>query len=189
MVRLVLVMVTMAVTLSGAVALADEKKIAAQKVAAAPKLREILEAAAEEALRTALMRLELGEILKLVNAEREKAKLSKLTLDPTLCKVAQDYAELMAQKGKMEHNLDGLKVGARIEAAGYDYRTAAENLGSAVGEKDQPAPKPGELVESWMASKGHKVNIMNEKHAQTGLGVARSKNGDYYYTQIFASKR
>jgi uncharacterized protein YkwD len=130
---------------------------------------------------------DLEEILKLVNKERAKVKAPALTLDPTLCKVAKDYSALMARKAKVEHQLDGQKAGKRIEAAGYDYLTVAENLAGAIGKKDQPAPKPDDVVKGWMDSKGHRVNLLNPKHVHTGLGVARSENGDYYFTQLFAS--
>src|SRR5262249_36248792 len=129
----------------------------------------------------------LEKILELVNKERAKAKAPALTLDPTLCKVAKDYSKLMASKGKMEHRLDGQKAGARVEAAGYDWKTVAESLAGALGKKDRPAPKPADVVKGWMESAGHRKNLMNPEHVHTGLGVARSQTGDYYFTQVFAS--
>ena len=38
-----------------------------------------------------------------------------------------------------------------------------------------------------MESPAHRENLLNGKHVHTGLGVARSKDGNYYYTQLFAS--
>jgi len=169
MVRLVLLVV---VSLVGAVALAGDVRKDAKKDDKAGKVK---------------LPADLEEILNLVNKERAKAKAPPLTLDPTLCKVAKSYSDLMASKGKMEHKLDGQKAGKRIEEAGYDWVTVAENLASAVGKKDQPAPKPADVVKGWLESKGHRANLLNPKHVHTGLGVAQSKNGDYYFTQLFAS--
>src|SRR5439155_7834154 len=95
--------------------------------------------------------------------------------------------ELMASKGEVKHQLDGQKAGKRILTAGYDYLTVAENLAGALGKKDQPAAKPAEIVKGWMESKGHRENLLNPKHVHTGLGMAQSKGGDYYFTQLFAS--
>jgi uncharacterized protein YkwD len=164
MVRLVLVVVA----LGGAVALADEKKKDEKK--------DKVELSAE-----------FKEILELVNRERAKQKLPALTIDPTLTKVAKGYSELMAKREKAAHGLDGKRVGERIFDAGYDYTAAGENLASAVGKKDQPAPKPAELVKGWMDSPSHRKVILTGKYTQTGLGVARDKKGDYYYTQVFAA--
>src|SRR5206468_2453030 len=114
-------MVLVVVAFGGAVALADqtkdEKKDAPKKAPAQVKLAP-----------------DLAEILKLTNAERARKKLPALTADPILCKVAEKYSALMATKGKMEHQLDGQKAGPRIEAAGYQWKTVAENLASAIGK-------------------------------------------------------
>src|SRR3954464_332076 len=104
MVRLVLIVVA----LGGGVALADDRKVEKDNQAARNG----------KAVKVKLPD-ELTEILVLINKERAKKKLPELTLDPTLCKVAEDYSKLMAKKGKMAHELDGQKSGPRILAAGY----------------------------------------------------------------------
>jgi uncharacterized protein YkwD len=167
MVRLMLVAAV--VVFGGAAAMADGKKVEKKDKDAKVQIPD-----------------ELREILTLVNKERAKKKLPALTLDPTLCKVAAEYSKLMAKKGKREHRLDGKTAGQRVEAAGYDWLSVAENLADAVG-KGKPAPKPADLVEGWMKSTEHRENILNGKHTQTGLGVALSQGGDFYYTQVFAS--
>jgi uncharacterized protein YkwD len=179
MFRLVLV----AVLLGGAVALADEKKTDEKKT------DEKKDKVNKGNKGNVALPADLKEILKLTNQARAKEKLPALTVDPILCKVAKEYSELMAKKGKMEHRLDGQGTGDRVEAAGYDYQFAAENLASATGKKDDPAPTPAELHKNWMDSPGHRKNLLSHKVTQIGLGKARDKKGDYYYTQVFAAPR
>jgi uncharacterized protein YkwD len=93
----------------------------------------------------------------------------------------------MARKEKVDHSLDGKRAGDRVEAAGYDWRVVAENLASAVGDEDAPAPTGAELHKGWMDSPSHRKNILNPKVTQIGLGKARNKKGNYYYTQVFAA--
>lgn len=40
------------------------------------------------------------------------------------------------------------------------------------------------LVDQWIKSPGHKRNIVGH-YNQTGIGIARDKNGKLYYTQMF----
>jgi uncharacterized protein YkwD len=160
--------VTAAVVLGGAVALADDKDKGGKPVKLSP---------------------DLAEILKLVNKERAKEKLPELTLDPKLCKAAQQYAEVMAKNDKLAARLDGKKASDRVEAAGYDWKTIGENLGIATGKKEAPAPNAAALLKHWMETPETRKAILNGKHLHTGLGMARGKGGDYYYSQVFASPR
>ena len=41
-------------------------------------------------------------------------------------------------------------------------------------------------MKSWMASKGHKANILGENFEQVGFGRAKDKDGSYYWVQLFA---
>jgi uncharacterized protein YkwD len=54
----------------------------------------------------------------------------------------------------------------------------AENV--ATGANDAAA-----ALDIWLHSEGHKRNIEGA-YVYTGLGIARTKEGQYYFTQIFA---
>ena len=41
-----------------------------------------------------------------------------------------------------------------------------------------------EVVRMWLKSPGHKKNIEG-KYNYTGIGIARGRNGQLYYTQLF----
>jgi uncharacterized protein YkwD len=123
-------------------------------------------------------------ILELTNAERKKKDLPPLQANALLCKVAQQHSENMAKQGKMEHNLDGKTPLKRLQAAGYKYYRAYENIGA--GDADVPLE---DLMKAWMDSKGHRENILNTVCVEIGLGIARDKDGEVYYTQLFGKQK
>jgi uncharacterized protein YkwD len=127
-------------------------------------------------------------LVDLLNKEREKEKLPRLTVNPLLTKAARAHCENMARQEKFGHELDGKTVADRVAEAGYDYRSVGENLARAPVESgdDPPAPPPADIHKNWMGSKGHKANILGEQFREVGVCVVKSKKGTYYYTLVFA---
>jgi uncharacterized protein YkwD len=125
----------------------------------------------------------------LTNKARAEAKLSQLTVNPLLCKVARQHSLNMARQEKMSHDLDGKKVKDRITDAGYDYRKVGENLAMSSGDAEAPASPPADIHKMWMESKGHRANILDPKYTEVGVSMALSKKGTYYYTMVFAVPR
>jgi uncharacterized protein YkwD len=124
-------------------------------------------------------------LMDLVNKERAKADLPALRPHPLLFKAARAHSENMAKQEKMEHILDGKKPSQRVEAAGYNWGKVRENLLTA----DMPHVPAEKIVKAWMDSKDHRVNILANDIAETGLGIARNAKGEAYYTQVFARQR
>jgi uncharacterized protein YkwD len=60
------------------------------------------------------------------------------------------------------------------------YRATAENVAANIGYKN-PAR---EAVEAWKNSERHRRNMLGD-YSLTGIGVARSAQGHYFFTQIF----
>ena len=49
------------------------------------------------------------------------------------------------------------------------------------------SPIPAQVaVRGWINSEGHKKNMEGD-YDLTGVGIARSRNGSWYFTQIFIS--
>jgi uncharacterized protein YkwD len=99
-----------------------------------------------------------------------------------LFKAARDHSINMAKQGKMEHELDGKNPFHRIKATGYQYRYAGENI--AYG--DVPL---ADVMAGWMKSPPHRKNILYKEFTEIGLGLAKSKDGATYYTQVFGHPR
>ena len=118
-------------------------------------------------------------ILKLINAEREKARLQPLTIDPKLNRAARSHSLNMAKQNTLSHDLDGKGPAERMKDAGYQLRTYGENCG--VGSRT-----PIQAVQMWMNSPPHKENILTAEFSESGIGIATGKGGQKYYTQVFA---
>lgn len=43
-------------------------------------------------------------------------------------------------------------------------------------------------VERWMQSASHRQNLLNPRWQQSGIGVAITSDGAYYFTQVFLNK-
>jgi uncharacterized protein YkwD len=124
-------------------------------------------------------------LLDLLNKEREKHKLPALRPHPVLFKVAQAHSENMARQEKMEHVLDGKTPGKRVLDAGYEYGKVSENI----AVSDIPNTPLDLVVKTWMDSPTHRDNLLSNQVSETGLGIAKNKKGEVYYTQIFTRPR
>lgn len=114
-----------------------------------------------------------------VNAFRAEQNLPPLTLDPRISEVARKHSEDMAA-GRVEFGHAGFEGRVRSIARTIPYRSAAENVAYNQGYS---APVE-QAVEGWIDSPGHRVNMEGQFNL-TGIGVTRTADGKYYFTQIF----
>lgn len=131
-----------------------------------------------------------AEALSLINAERARAGCPALKPEPRLMAAATGHAKAMAWLNFFGHvSPDGAKFTNRIKAQGYRVSRAAENI--AAGQASA-----SEVVAGWMASAGHRKNILNCKLRETGIAVAYQRDDAplpgqsyafrYYWVQVFA---
>jgi uncharacterized protein YkwD len=85
----------------------------------------------------------------------------------------------MAEKNTLAHTLDGKTFSQRIDDTGYAHGASAENCA-------QGARTPTDAMRIWMQSDGHRGNILNSRYREIGIGVAADKNGQRFWTQVFA---
>ncbi|MFC8393835.1 CAP domain-containing protein [Streptomyces sp. NPDC057238] len=122
----------------------------------------------------------VAKVVELVNAERGKAGCSPVKANATLTKAAQDHSEDMAASGNMSHTgSDGSSPGDRITRAGYGWSTYGENVAYGYSTPEQ-------VMAGWMASPGHKENILNCAFKEIGVGLAQPGS---YWTQDFGTAR
>ncbi|MBT2369295.1 CAP domain-containing protein [Streptomyces sp. ISL-10] len=120
----------------------------------------------------------VARIVALVNSERSKAGCSPVTLNAKLTKAAQDHSKDMAAHRNMSHTgSDGSDPGERITRAGYAWSTYGENVAYGYAT-------PESVMAGWMASPGHKRNILNCGFNEIGVGLAQPGN---YWTQDFGT--
>ena len=125
-----------------------------------------------------------SRIFDLINAERRRQGLPALVYNPQLDRMAKIQAQNMARFQKMAHVIpesDLPTLTDRARDSGYPYARLAENV--ALGY-----PSAETVVEGWMASKGHRANILQRDVEETGIGIARSSAGGLYYCQVFGRR-
>jgi len=130
--------------------------------------------------------LSVLDVVRETNAVRSRNGLGRLSIDPRLARAAQAKADDMAARGYFAHRTpDGRTPWDWIASAGYDFLAAAENL--AVGY-----PSDAAVVAAWMASDGHRHNLLNQKYTDIGIGIAhgRYKGQDtVFVVQLFGKPR
>ena len=117
------------------------------------------------------------EILQFVNDDRKQHDLSPLQLNALESSLASKHSQDMAT-GKIKFGHDGFNSRAKA---------IQKSLGAIeVGENVASGPMTArEVVDGWLNSPGHKKNIEGNFNL-TGIGYARDKKGNIYFTQIFS---
>ena len=120
-------------------------------------------------------------VVRATNIERGRHGLAALTVDVRLGAAAQLHSADMVRRGFFSHqNPDGEQVSDRASAVGYSYRKIAENI--AAGQRDA-----SEVVAGWMASPGHRRNILDGELTQIGVGHALGGSYGVLWTQVFGT--
>ncbi len=123
------------------------------------------------------------EVYRLVNQHRSQQGLPGLKWNEMISKEARNHSRNMAfGKIKLSHEGFDDRI-ARIRKK-IDLSKGAENVALNQGAKDPPE----EAIQTWLNSPGHRANIEGE-YDMTGVGIAKNKEGRYYFTQIFIKKR
>lgn len=113
---------------------------------------------------------EREQVRKLTNGQRQdNGDVAPLSMSSKLQAAAQAYAEHLAADGQFSHT-DGSQLGDRITAAGYQWSAVGENLG--LGQRS-----PAQIVAAWMASPGHRANMLNPDYVDVGVGIATRPDG------------
>jgi len=117
------------------------------------------------------------QILYYVNQYRMKHHLSALKMNSAISSEAAKHSRDMASKAMpFGHTGYNGRI-KRLYTKFGQCRGGAENVAYyRLGAK--------KLVDAWIASPGHRQNIVGNYNL-TGIGIAYSKKGWAYYTQIF----
>ena len=116
----------------------------------------------------------------MISGYRSNNGLPAVTLDADLTRMAQAQAELMAKRDKLEHNIKTPFV-ARLKAAGYDAKSAAENIGAGYHTL-------AEAFSGWRDSPPHRANMLLPGATRIGIAAVYTPASKYqvYWTLIIA---
>ncbi len=116
-----------------------------------------------------------------INVYRQSKDLSPLVWNEEIASVARTHSIEMAN-GSVAFGHDGFSDRAKALQQKMSLRGLAEN----VAYNDYPDPAHTS-VNGWIESTGHRTNIENAAYTLTGMGVAKSSDGAYYFTQLFVT--
>jgi uncharacterized protein YkwD len=117
------------------------------------------------------------EVIDLTNAQRAKAGLPPLAMNPQLMAAARGHAANMAAQEQLSHVLNGKTFLHRSADAGYAGAASSENIA-------WNQSTPNEALGSWLNSRGHRANIFSGS-TEIGVAMAIGPRGDRYWVQVF----
>lgn len=111
-------------------------------------------------------------IVSFTNESRIAQKLGALQSNPLLVEAATRKGKDMLARNYFAHTTpDGKRFWTWIDATGYNYTLAGENLAV-----DFTSPESAH--EALMASPTHRENILNKRYKEIGVAVVTGKMGD-----------
>jgi uncharacterized protein YkwD len=132
--------------------------------------------------------------LCLINKQRAASGLASVHTKPALRTAATEFSREMVTENFFGHvSPAGSAPVDRLRAAGYIRKghgfSIAENIAAAGGS----GATPDAIVAMWMASPGHRANILSPAYRDTGIGVVAAMPATVgsgpgaTYTQDFGS--
>lgn len=113
-----------------------------------------------------------SRVLAASNVERVRAGLRPLTESSCATGYAERWAGVLAQAGALSHqSLSKVLTGCSASSVG-------ENV--AYGNVT-----PEQMVGMWMASPGHRANLLNAGYTHLGVGALTQATGRTYGVQVF----
>jgi uncharacterized protein YkwD len=120
------------------------------------------------------------KMLDLVNAERVKAGVGKLTVDVKMTAVARAHSRDMFARSYFSHmNTLEQTAGDRLEKAAINFTVLGENIAY--------APDLATAHTGLMNSPGHRQNIVDPAFHRIGIGIIATNTWGLMFTQDFAN--
>ncbi|HWH11468.1 MAG TPA: CAP domain-containing protein [Solirubrobacteraceae bacterium] len=132
--------------------------------------------------------------LCLINKQRAANGLASVHTKPSLRTAATQFSQEMVAENFFDHvSPSGSAPVDRLSACGYIRKghgfSIAENIAAAGGSE----ATPDAIVAMWMASPGHRANILSPAYRDTGIGIVAAMPASVgsgpgaTYTQDFGS--
>jgi uncharacterized protein YkwD len=115
--------------------------------------------------------------VELISNFRVSQGLGRVTIDPTLNRIAQEQATAMAARDVLDHEVAG-SFGSRVVSSGS--RHAAENIAYGYDSFTK-------TLDQWINSSGHRKNLLLKNASRVGVASAKSsKTGRTYWALVIA---
>jgi uncharacterized protein YkwD len=113
-------------------------------------------------------------VINAMNGDRSASGLRQLCASAALNAYAQSWANWMAQNQSLTHQ------DLNAVLSGTAFNNVAENILTGPGGMSS-----GEMEAAWMASPGHRENILNGVYTAAGVGIAYSSDGQVWVAVEF----
>lgn len=126
-----------------------------------------------------------ADAARAINAYRRSRGRGRVTVNNKLNRAAEAYARKLAGVDRITHKLKGSTLPKRLAAVGYDWGSAAENLGAGYKNLDH-------AIKGWRTSKkGHNAILLKREAQEMGFALATRDEGRYktFWVLIMARKR
>jgi uncharacterized protein YkwD len=121
------------------------------------------------------------ELLELINRDRAALGRPPLLAHPALQEIARDHSARMAAANELSHYFPGWpRPEQRLQRAGLCFLASSENVARG------PSPIARFIHEALMDSVTHRINILDGRMLQAGIGVIK-EGEEFYVTQEFAA--
>jgi hypothetical protein len=122
----------------------------------------------------------VAKLLIDTNKARIDEHLSQLNINAELTLAATNKANDMLAKDYWSHNApDGATPWQFVDAAGYSYSLAGENLARGFANADT-------VVAAWLASPSHRANVLDPSYTDVGFAVVSGKMNGQTTTLVVA---
>jgi uncharacterized protein YkwD len=119
--------------------------------------------------------VQVGTMDALVNGERTSKGMPTISRSARLDAAAFAHGQDMAEKNFFSHvSSDGSRLASRVARQGYGACFAAENIGWG-----SPYASPDAMMAGWMASPGHRQNILASKATEFGYAKVNDPDGSH----------
>ena len=112
--------------------------------------------------------------LCLLNRERTRRGMKRLSESPQLRKTAENYSRTMVAQSFFDHvSPSGSTLLTRVKrSTAYLQNVRSWALGENIAWGTGELATPAETMKGWMASSGHRHNILNRRFRHVGIGIA-----------------
>ncbi len=108
---------------------------------------------------------ETDKLYSLINSYRKENKLSPLLINQSLEVSAKRKVADMIENNYFKHeDLDDIESWYMFKTAGYEYKTAGENLSSG-------ANSPWKVFDAWKNSELHNAQLLNDTYLDMGVSA------------------